>query len=1539
MASIFISYSRKDTEFAQNLVAVLEQAQHKVWIDNKPDAIRVTAPWWDEIKKGILQADVFLLVLSQNSAFSAMCQLEIAEARRHNKKIVTAIIGQFSSIDYPGTIAKMSEEESKEYVTSRLEGRDLLDLVRDNWHFVSNIQGSEFVNPGDYTERYQRILTAIDTDLDYANYHSRLQQKAVEWIGAGRRPSLTLRGDNLKSAEEWLSATELALRSGAGPKHNPPTEEQIAFIRASRQVGNARQRVVISALTVGIVVASILALLAFWQSQVATTNAVRADANAATAVRRADESNSLALVASARLANLTNPDLALALAVEANQIKDPSALAQSVLSEYAYTGGQALAIFPENSGYVSSVAFSPDEKLAATGSSTGALRLWDVKTHQLVRELVGHQQVITALRFSPDGHYLLAAGGGQNDTKLNNGEVTLWEISTGQLIKRLVGHTGGVHSLDFTPDSKTALSAGTDGRLFLWDIPSGTQLGEIDPFPPISSLGRGFSAAVFTPDGKQILTTIRLSGHPALLWDVKTQKQVAELPLSIGEGCYRVAFQPDGKAFLCSQFTGDVRGLFLIDAETGATLKQFTGLQSFVFSMSLTLDGQRVLAGEENGIYQLWDVKSGSLLHTFFGGTGLSTAISPSGSYVLTLEKAGQTGAILWDATLRNGAMQFNYTARTAFSKLVISDGAYSPDARLLAVGVVDGVRLVDASDGTEIRSYAKSIAASVSKLAMLPDGNSALVGYSDGTVDRLDLTTGKSLWTAHDHHLTVNGVAVNKQGQVAVTGGEDGQVIVWDTQTGLAARHLDAYPYTVSGVGITDNGQTAAAVGCIEVATSNQCVKRELRVWDVPTGVLHYRRATGKSNGAALAFSHDGAMLAIAEADNSISLLTVADNTLLRKLNGHTASVESASFSPDDRALISGGWDETLILWDIASGGAQRKLVTDYVVSGLSFSPDGHQALSVGYFSDTKLTGGRLTTWRIDRSLDDLLSWTYRNRTVHEFTCAERQVYNLTPTCGDAVSSLPTRTPFPTQTMTATLDVQSATPIPTRIPIVSATPSPVPIVATIRASERAPFARVWTAFWSPDGKRFLTSMGDGTVRVWDAQSAAQVQQFNEPDFPRGRWSPDGKRIATANLNNAAHIWDAGTGQLLATLSGHTKPIHGLSWSKDGTRILTGSDDGSARVWDAANGKMLLLLNKHTEAITDVRWSPDEKRIATSSEDGTAFVLDALTGEVLFTLVGHKQTDTQKIANQPLEIIAVSWSPDGSQIMTGANQGTAILWDATTGKPIFTLDTQVDTDFISGGYWTRDTSRLLLWGLGSLTVWDTHSGKLIYKLMGHEDLIVQPSWSPDETQILTASFDGTVRVWDAQSGKQIRMMNYKANVNWVSWSPDGTQILSTGDDGTVRLWDARTGVEKALMFPPAEQIAESRITPVLRSLDATLAAFETAVQSELEDDTPQAAKPGDNGGKYTKQGIRHRKYSGVKGELISLRLQSLTAAAIRITTLDGRELARQTGTGDIQMQHFTLPADGTYLIEITGKVPNEDYVLTITSDRVAATPG
>src|SRR5258708_38797314 len=141
MASIFISYSRKDTEFAQNLVAVLEQAQHKVWIDNKPDAIRVTAPWWDEIKKGILQADVFLLVLSQNSAFSAMCHLEIAEARRHNKKVVTAIIGQFSSIDYPGTIAKMSEEESKEYATSRLVRRELLDLVADNCHFVEDVPG------------------------------------------------------------------------------------------------------------------------------------------------------------------------------------------------------------------------------------------------------------------------------------------------------------------------------------------------------------------------------------------------------------------------------------------------------------------------------------------------------------------------------------------------------------------------------------------------------------------------------------------------------------------------------------------------------------------------------------------------------------------------------------------------------------------------------------------------------------------------------------------------------------------------------------------------------------------------------------------------------------------------------------------------------------------------------------------------------------------------------------------------------------------------------------------------------------------------------------------------------------------------------------------------------------------------------------------------------------------------------------------------------------------------------------------------------
>jgi hypothetical protein len=150
-----------------------------------------------------------------------------------------------------------------------------------------------------------------------------------------------------------------------------------------------------------------------------------------------------------------------------------------------------------------------------------------------------------------------------------------------------------------------------------------------------------------------------------------------------------------------------------------------------------------------------------------------------------------------------------------------------------------------------------------------------------------------------------------------------------------------------------------------------------------------------------------------------------------------------------------------------------------------------------------------------------------------------------------------------------------------------------------------------------------------------------------------------------------------------------------------------------------------------------VSWSPDGTRLATGNEDGTAKVWDAAGAQERLTLKGHAGA-----------VNSVAWSPDGTRLATASNDGTARVWDAAGGRELLTLK-------------------------------------------GHPGAVVSTSWSPDGTRLATGSADGTAKVWDAAGGRELLNLKGHTGLVWsVSWSPDGTRLATGSDDGTARVWDA-----------------------------------------------------------------------------------------------------------------------------------------------------
>jgi len=202
----------------------------------------------------------------------------------------------------------------------------------------------------------------------------------------------------------------------------------------------------------------------------------------------------------------------------------------------------------------------------------------------------------------------------------------------------------------------------------------------------------------------------------------------------------------------------------------------------------------------------------------------------------------------------------------------------------------------------------------------------------------------------------------------------------------------------------------------------------------------------------------------------------------------------------------------------------------------------------------------------------------------------------------------------------------------------------------------------------------------------------------------------------------------------------------------------------------------------HFELVLDVTWSLDGKRIASASADGTAQIWDATTGDHVLVYGSHSD-----------EVRVVAWSPDGKRIASGSDDKTVQVWDATMGNRFFTL--RGHSDWVLDVAWSPSGMRIASASLDrTVQIWDATKGSHLFTYRGHRDGVESVAWSPDGKYIASGSVDRTVQVWDASTGSPIyTYRGHSIDGRDVAWSPDGKRIASGGFDTTVQVWDATTG--------------------------------------------------------------------------------------------------------------------------------------------------
>jgi WD40 repeat protein/tRNA A-37 threonylcarbamoyl transferase component Bud32 len=258
----------------------------------------------------------------------------------------------------------------------------------------------------------------------------------------------------------------------------------------------------------------------------------------------------------------------------------------------------------------------------------------------------------------------------------------------------------------------------------------------------------------------------------------------------------------------------------------------------------------------------------------------------------------------------------------------------------------------------------------------------------------------------------------------------------------------------------------------------------------------------------------------------------------------------------------------------------------------------------------------------------------------------------------------------------------------------------------------------------------------------------------------------------------------------------HTWPGYnrGVAYSPDGLHLAAGSWDATRRVsmvkvWDVTTGREAFTLKEHGDLVASVAYSPDGARLVSGHNTGILKVWDARNGQELLSFQGHSGW-----------VACVNFSPDGSRIVSCSGPIVKV-WDSRSGQAV--VSRQGHADPVNGVAFSPDGRRLASAGNdGTVQVWDAQTGKEIVTLAGRPQVVTirAVAFSPDGKHLAGACTveDGlhVVKLWDAETGKEVHsLQGHSDQVEGVTFRPDGRRLASASQDQTLKVWDVRSGQE------------------------------------------------------------------------------------------------------------------------------------------------
>jgi len=956
--SVFISYSRKDKVFVQQLNDALDNAGVNAWVDW--EGIELASDWMETITNAIQGTDAFIFVISPDSLKSKICADELERGIQLNKKLIPILYRE------PTKTSKMHEK-----------------IASTNWVYLRK--------QDNFDETIPKLVESINTDLGWVRQHTRLLERATEWEKKKKGSGYLLQGGDLDDAEHWM------MESTAQPNRDV-LPKQAEYIQTSRKVAVQNQRrvlIAVSLLAVAAVVLGIFALFSRNQAIVAENSAKAAEADAKVAEAAAKSSEATAVanehIAATQKAiaeenqklaeektNLAKAERSAAeaqilqsrageldastlLAIDAYN-RNPSYQAENLIRINSSRSAIPVAQMKQG-GAIWNIEWSPDYQFFVTGNNydvTGGTInaqacVWRASNGEKMY-CVEHKNDINDALFTKDGKYLITGSADQT--------VKFWDAANGSFVKEL-DFGGAVLDLDIT-DSILAI-ARDDNYLTLYYFKT-----EQKPYDYIQD--EGVKIVKFSPNGERLAFGLQngqvrfwnakgfyfyegplhsKSSYVVLAWSQDNSwlasgggDSIARITRSDGtlqhtithqDWVEGVAFGPDASWFATASDDNIIR---VINTTTG-TEKFRMAHTHFAQRVIVSPDGQWIASTGYDHVVRVWDSISGiQVLEIPLDANGSALSFNKDNSRIVATDEDGNIS--IWNISALNSRVGY-----LTFSEFV-REAHFSPSGNYLIINADDyNVWEIPTNQLTKLKNDAqRKVILTARSLtyntAISPDSQSIAVVEYDSEDTQKNRATLVSADGKTEHNLEhggrVRGVAFTPDSKLVATAGTDGYIWFWDVQNGKQQFSLDnseeLFSMTTSPV------DTLAFVGAHD----------KIIVWNTTTKEkITELKQTGDI--VSIAVSSNGKLLATGSSEGSVLLWKVEEGKISQtgnplQLNGFA---ESLAFSPDAHWLAGGGSAGFAYLWDVTSAQEMARIPhSTNRVTSVAFSPDGTQLLTV---------------------------------------------------------------------------------------------------------------------------------------------------------------------------------------------------------------------------------------------------------------------------------------------------------------------------------------------------------------------------------------------------------------------------------------------------------------------------------------------------------------------------------------------------------------------------------------------------------------